>query len=56
MPYITPPPVLPSDVGTDFLLDIDIEDEQDVATQTQELGEEANQQELVAIETAQMGW
>ena len=24
MPYITPPPVLPSDVGTDFLLDADI--------------------------------
>lgn len=29
MPYITPPPVLPSDVGTDFLLDIDIDDEQE---------------------------
>ena len=29
MPYITPPPILTSDVGTDFLLDIDIDDEQE---------------------------
>ena len=26
MPYITPPPVLPTDVGTDFLLDEIMED------------------------------
>lgn len=43
MPYITPPPILPTDVGTDFLLDID-EAKQQVEDHHAEIAREVAQE------------
>ena len=40
MPYITPPPVLPTDVGTDFLLDEGLEETEDTSHLDDEMAEE----------------